>query len=150
MRSGSSSLRPQCTRAGLRLLSVSRLAVPQLRADGWLWPGRLAPAGALRPPGHRFVSGFVRPCSPLRLPPLTVPLGPDGHFWLFAEGRRELGREFSSAPCHLSQACWELPPRPKATSHDWIASAKEDSVRCLTGCREVGNKTNDSNVIIFF
>lgn len=28
---------------------------------------------APRPPGHRFVSGFVRPCSPPRLPPLTVP-----------------------------------------------------------------------------
>lgn len=137
VRGGSSSLRPQCTRAprdsSLSPGSPSRSFAESTVAQQTLTPG---PCALL---GHRFVPDFARPCSPPRPPPLAVSLGLEGHSCLFPEGRRELGR-FISAPCHLSQACWELPLRPKATSREWVVSAKKEKFAVLQGVGRWGTE----------
>lgn len=149
------SVRPPCFPCGVGFprsgLSVPerrggpRLLCPLARRPAasrrGLWPSNFD-SQAVRPPGHRFVPDFARRCSPPGPPPLTLSLGLESHSCLFPEGRRELGR-FISAPCHLSQACWELPPRPKATSREWVVSVRK-GVCCLTGCRKVGNRTKNT------
>lgn len=108
-------------RVGLRLLCPpARRPAPPRRG---LWPSRLWPPGPA--PSWAPFCAWLRASLFFAPAPSTPSVPGTRGSLLFPEGRRDLDRIWP-APCHISRAYWELPPRPKATSREWVGSAKKE------------------------